>query len=244
MKFVYQYRTSDNTIHAGQISAEDRESAFRALKQRGIRPSKLDDAPGILNKVLGKGKRWIAIFILALAVVISVITAELKTKVVAQISRTVTESATCEQRGQIYGAPIVLREAFSTGWAETFTNITDRLFAAYAVPGRIAVIPSGVDVALLVIPADCEIMPDDLAEVAKMKRIVNGMKHEARTYIAAGGTIQSYFKRMEKRQRQEIEILERTRNELNLIEDPQVWRERNNALRAMGLPMIDSEEDR
>ena len=38
MKFLYEYRTSDNVHHDGTINAPDREAAYAALKAQGIRP--------------------------------------------------------------------------------------------------------------------------------------------------------------------------------------------------------------
>ena len=67
MKFVYEYRTSDNELHHGSIAAADRDAAFASLKARGVRPARLVEAPGVLNKLLGKGKRWIAIAVLSVA---------------------------------------------------------------------------------------------------------------------------------------------------------------------------------
>ena len=60
VRFVYQYRTHDNAVRSGEVSAADRDAAYRALKEKGIRPSRLEEAPGLANKIFGKGKRWIA----------------------------------------------------------------------------------------------------------------------------------------------------------------------------------------
>ena len=65
LRFVYQYRTSDNVVHEGAIGAADREAAFRALRSRGVKPARLEEAPGVFNKLFGKGKRWLAIAVLA-----------------------------------------------------------------------------------------------------------------------------------------------------------------------------------
>lgn len=65
MKFLYEYRTRENELKEGAIDAPNREAAFAALKAQGIRPARLYDAPGLLNKLLGKGKRWTAIAVLS-----------------------------------------------------------------------------------------------------------------------------------------------------------------------------------
>lgn len=71
MKFNYEYRTSDNKLHGGVVSAVSREDAFSALKARGINPARVTEAPGFFNKLFGKGKRWIAIGVLALALAVA-----------------------------------------------------------------------------------------------------------------------------------------------------------------------------
>lgn len=73
MKFNYEYRTSDNKLHEGVVSAASRDDAFAVLKARGIRPGRVTEAPGVFNKLFGKGKRWIAIVALAVALAIAVI---------------------------------------------------------------------------------------------------------------------------------------------------------------------------
>ena len=57
MKFIYQYRTSDNEVKRGEIVAPDREAAFQLLRAQGIKPARLEEAPGVFNKLFGKGKR-------------------------------------------------------------------------------------------------------------------------------------------------------------------------------------------
>lgn len=64
MKFVYEYRTSDNVRHEATVSAVSRDAAFALLKERGIRPSRIEEAPGFFNILFGKGKRWLVIVIL------------------------------------------------------------------------------------------------------------------------------------------------------------------------------------
>ena len=73
MKFNYEYRTSDNKLHGGVVSAASREDAFSMLKARGINPARVTEAPGFFNKLFGKGKRWIAICVLAAALVAALV---------------------------------------------------------------------------------------------------------------------------------------------------------------------------
>ena len=56
MKFTYQYRTKDNAIQHGVVSATDKDAAYAALRAYGIKPSRVEELPGFFNKLFGKGK--------------------------------------------------------------------------------------------------------------------------------------------------------------------------------------------
>ena len=53
VRFTYEYRTSDNALHKGVIDASDRDAVYVALRARGIKPSRVDEAPGLFNKLFG-----------------------------------------------------------------------------------------------------------------------------------------------------------------------------------------------
>ena len=69
MKFDYTYRTHENELKNGSISASSREDVFRKLKAQGINPSRVTLAPGTLNYLASFGKRGWGIIILAAACV-------------------------------------------------------------------------------------------------------------------------------------------------------------------------------
>lgn len=66
MIFDYQYRTHDNELKTGSISASSRDEAFRTLKARGVNPSRVELAPGIGNRFAALGKRGWTIILLVL----------------------------------------------------------------------------------------------------------------------------------------------------------------------------------
>lgn len=68
MKFVYQYKTSDNVPHEDLIVASSRDAAYRKVKSLGRNPYNVRLAPGVINKMLGLGKRWFFIFFLILVI--------------------------------------------------------------------------------------------------------------------------------------------------------------------------------
>lgn len=245
MKFIYEYRTSDNVRHEGVICAVSREAAFVTLKSRGIRPGRVDVAPGFINLLWGKGKRWCLIAILA-AVVSGLSALVLRQhRQIEVISELAEDVALFQERCQIYGDEGILRDAFQIGWAHVFSNRVDQLLAAYAVPGR--ALPSTrftSEIEEQMIGSYVRVEEGDFAEVATMKRIVNGMKRELLNYLKSGGNISSYIDRLESRQQEEIRIFNRVKTQLRFQpKESAEWRERNADLRAMGLPMISPFED-
>lgn len=250
MKFVYEYRTSDNVPHRGTIAASTKEAAYDTLKARGIKPGKVWEAPGLLNKIFGKGKRWIAIGVLlaALACAYSIVVGlREQVKTVANELKTATtelEDLTLyEDRGQIYGAKPVLAEMQLNDFESVFGDDSiSRFLAAYAIPGvRVAsvgvTIPKSSSRAELV--ALVPVADSDLEEVKHLKRIVNGMKRELGRYLDAGGTVETYVQRLNIRQEAEYGIYSRTKRELSNERSVESWREKNTMLRAKGLPMVD-----
>ena len=75
--------------------------------------------------------------------------------------------------------------------------------------------------------------------------MVAGMKAEARAYIAAGGSIVEYGKRLTERQDAEIAIYERAKTEIDRARktlQPDdfliLWEERNDQLRNLGIKLV------
>ena len=79
----------------------------------------------------------------------------------------------------------------------------------------------------------------------QIKLMVEGMKDEARRYIAAGGTIVEYGKRLTERQDAEIAIYERTKSEIEAARKTMkgdqliaFWEQRNDQLRNLGIKLV------
>ena len=76
--------------------------------------------------------------------------------------------------------------------------------------------------------------------------MVEGMKNELRAYVAAGGTIAGYCKRIVRRQDEEIGYYNRVKTEIETASERKLpttellklWKERNDELRAMGIKLI------
>lgn len=246
MRFIYEYRTRENKRETGVICASDREAVFRILKEKGIRPGSVTEAPGFFNKLFGKGKRWIAIILLGLIVL------ALSIRVVRQgdLVDAYGESNLISERSQIYGDTWILKSISANRWSEVFSDEGDMFLACHAIPGRDcgcskldAVVLKRIAVALTNdMDRVCFTEADDLAEVAEIKRMVNGMRLEFRTYILDGGTVEKYMSRLDIRQRAEMGILKRERERLYKTEDEDVWKKSNIMLRNMGLPMVSPPE--
>ena len=236
MKYNYQYRTKDNSLHKGVVSATDKDAAYALLKSKGIRPSRLEEASGFFNKLFGKGKRWIAITVLSVVVV--ALSFVIKTRPVI-----VEQSEPSRQRHQIYGDPAIIEEMRSGFFANVFSNDGERYLAAYAMPG--ATMPEGAlrlkspEILKAALTNTIVISESDSREIAELKAIVNGMKDELREYLADGeGTCSMFIRRLEERQEEERLIYRRVQNELETNPDPKLWEERNKALRDMGIRTI------
>lgn len=254
MKFVYKYRTHDNKPREGVINAPTRDSVFILLKAKGIRPSHVAEAPGFFNKLFGKGKRWIAIAVLAIIAIVST------GLVIVGLD---TENApTVEMRSQVYGDPELLQECMALDWANVFENQADRFLALYAQPGletRELDEEAACQAAEALAADACrmiQIGSDDKPEIKKIKRIINGMKIELGRYISDGGNYLGYVERLGERQKVEISISKAVRQEFQVLERKgeraqgdelirlkQSWREKNQLLRELGMLSVPMPEE-
>ena len=248
MRFTYQYRTSDNALHWGVIDAPDRDAVYVALRIKGIKPSRVDEAPGIFNKIFGKGKRWMAIVALSLALLVLICA-------YTKLSRTPRETISMPSalnlrdttRRQIIGDSAIIEKGIRTGWSDVFQDEGERFLASFAVPG----VPAG-----LRNTSEAEIRaalgrsippaPTDTLETSQIKAMVEGMKEELREYLAEGGTIVQYGNAIVARQEEELGYYNRAKAELDLaaksaLSDEELetmWERRNASLRRMGIRLV------
>ena len=96
----------------------------------------------------------------------------------------------------------------------------------------------------------CEVAQTDSLEARQIKAMVEGMKNEARSYIAAGGTIVEYGKRLTERQDAEIAVYNRVKADLDkarssMPDDAFIayWEKRNDELRNLGIKTVGLVED-
>ena len=244
MKYIYAYKTSDGVRHEDSMNAASREEVFERLRKQGIKAIKVVAADGSKanGEVRGVRKRVVAALV-ALAA--------LGAGVVAYIGGERTGAAapsfeTNETRRQVIGDVAVIEKGIRTGWADVFGREGDRFLASFAIPGVEAGLRNTSEAAIRsALDAKVEATAADSIEVRQIKAMVEGMKREARRYVAAGGSIVGYGKRLVERQNAEIAIYNRAKTEVETVrktmgpeEFENFLEERNDELRNLGIRPI------
>lgn len=241
MKFLYTYRTKDNVKCRGALRAASKADAYELLKAQGIRPERVDDAPGLFNKMFGKGKRWLAIGFLSLAL-IGLLVAFLMNGDGLHSDGAILSSV----RRQPIGDAGVIDYGIKTGWKEVFEHEGDRFLASFAIPG----VPAGQrftteDEFRRALSRDVRLSPGDGIEARQIKAMVSGLKAEISKLLCSGWTIAEVGKSLTKRQDREVEIFNRARKEIEEAEKTMgedevigLWKKRNDELRKLGIKTI------
>ena len=235
MRYTYQYKTSDGVRHEGQIEAPSREAVFSTLKGKGVRPFNVELAPGFFNRVRSLGKRWFAIVVLVAALV------GLGGYVLTRPAALADDPHGAMPRHQIYGDPALMAALEQSGCSNVFLSAGDRYLARYAQPGQPVVPEAGFDPKVLLDCRSSEISfgENDPREVVELKRIVLWMREELWAYLADGvGTPESFIKRLNQRQHEEVAIYNRLKAELGESADSAAFDRANASLRRLGLPTL------
>lgn len=197
MKFLYEYRTSDNVRHKGSIEASNRDAAFALLKSRGIRPGSVVAAPGVWNLVFGRGKRWMAIAVLSVALA-AVLLGYFQTRREVRAVRPPPNAAAAAPRHFV---------EMEVSVADLLAAPGERYLAAFALPGKLLQVPIVTADEL----KDCLKKPllvedGDSVELRELKGIVAGMKDDLRAFLDSDyGTAEAYMLRLEERQAMEAD---------------------------------------
>ena len=257
MKYTYAYKTSDGVRHEDSMSASSRAEVFEALRAKGIKAIKVVAADGSKanGEVRGVRRRVVAALVVVAAAVAGV---------VAYIGgeRTGVATATdpaASPRHQIYGDPAIMEGLERGDLTDALARTGDRMLAVFAQPGKLMCAkganPRRLDAAQaaafaayatdeLAPERDIAIAAADPREIRELKQIVNGMRGEMREYLANGnGTPRSYWRRLNERTASEMQIYERTRRELEKESSLDVWEQKNEALRRLGIRTIPTPND-
>ena len=266
MKYTYAYKTSDGKRHEAAMDAASREAVFEALRAQGIKAIKVVAADGSKANGAENGRHHLTgtAAILAAAVVAAIAggawwliggggrgATALPRPRQARPSRDgdevkATSFLTAQTRRQVIGDVAVVEKGIRTGWADAFEREGDRFFASFAIPGAEAGQRSTSEEELRrALESAVEATPDDPLEIRQIKAMVEGMKDEARRYIAAGGTAVGYGQRLVERQEAEIAIYGRVKSDIeaaqkkmdsNAFED--YLEKRNDELRNLGIKPV------
>ena len=251
MKYTYAYKTSDGIRHEDSMNASSREEVFAELRKRGIKAIKVVAADGSKanGEVRGVRKRAVAALVALAAVSAGVVAYFGGTRTAAVVA---ANSAMSSPRHQIYGDPAIMEPIERGDFGGILPREGDKMLAIFAQPGKL-MCAKGVNPKRLgtgsgfeayakdeiAADKDIQIAAEDSREVRELKQIVNGMREEMREYLANGnGTPRSYWRRLNERTLSEMQIYERTRRELEKETRPEVWEQKNESLRILGLRTI------
>ena len=263
MKYTYAYKTSDGVRHEAVMDAASREEVFAELRKRGIKAIKVVAADGSKanGEMRGLRKRVVAILVAFVALAVGVVAYFSGSKRAANNAAEKPEPEPVSEvesnpyasfgnvdktRRQVFGDEAIVAKGVRTGWADVFKLEGDRFLASFAIPGvKAGQRNTSLKEFEAALNTKCEITQDDSPEARQIKAMVEGMKDEARQYIAAGGTIVDYGKRLTERQDAEIAIYERIKSEIEKAKDTlnedefmDVWERRNEELRNLGIKTV------
>ena len=253
MKYTYAYKTSDGVRHEDSMNAASREEVFSELRKRGIKAIKVVAADGSKanGEVRGVRKRIVAVLVLLAAVSVG-IAAYFGGSRTAAVQA--SDPAVMSPRHQIYGDPAIVEPLERGDFKAALPREGDRLLAVFAQPGKL-MCAKGANPRILSPDAagtfaayaknelaagtDIAISADDPREIRELKQIVNGMRDEMRAYLANGnGTPRLFWRRLNERTLEELRIYDRTKRELENEKSSEVWEQKNEALRGLGLRTI------
>ena len=253
MKYTYAYKTSDGVRHEDTMNASSREEVFSVLRAKGIKAIKVTAGDGSKANGEMRGLRKRAVFALvALAAAVAGVVAYFGGERTG--AATAAGSEASAPRHQIYGDPATVEGLERGDFAAHLPRLGDQMLAVFAQPGKLMCArganPRRIDEKShaafeayakndLAAENDIAIDAADSREITELKQIVNGMREEMRQYLANGnGTPRSFWRRLNERTAHEIQIYERTRRELEKETSDDVWEQKNDALRRLGLRTI------
>ena len=233
------------------MHAESREAVFAALRARGIKAIKVVAADGSKANGEARGIRKRVVAVLgALCFVLGAIVVGrgFQRSSGAQGSSALSYDFDSTVRRQIIGDAAVIEKGILTGWAEVFSEEGDRFLASFAIPGVPAGQRTTTEQALQeALAREGERgKRDEGLEARQIRAMVEGMKNEARQFLADGGTVAQYCRLLVQRQDEEIACHNRAKAEIeaanksgmNRLELVSLWEKRNAALRQMGVKLV------
>ena len=254
MKYIYAYKTSDGTRHEGSMKAASRDEVFAALRKQGIKAIKVVAADGSKanGEIHGVRKRVVAGLVAFVALGVGVVAYFSGTRTGSDLGGSVETSFQTDQaRRQVIGDAAIIEKGIRNGWSDVFELEGERFLASFAIPGvKAGQRNTSEKEFTAALENKCVVADSDSLEARQIKAMVEGMKNEARRYLAAGGSIVEYGKRLTERQDAEIAIYNRVKEEVEKVKASlpeedfiQYWERRNDELRNLGIkPIVLSDE--
>ena len=254
MRYTYAYKTSDGVRHEATMNASSREEVFSELRKRGIKAIKVVAADGSKanGEIHGVRKRVVAALVAFVASGVGVVAYLSGTRSGGDLGDSPTTAfATGQDRRQVIGDAAIIEKGIRNGWSDVFALEGERFLASFAIPGvKAGQRNTSEKEFTAALEHKCVVAASDSLEARQIKAMVEGMKNEARRYIAAGGTIVEYGKRLTERQDAEIAVynrvkadLEKARATMSESEFMTYWEKRNDELRNLGIKTVGLEQD-
>jgi hypothetical protein len=247
MKYTYAYKTSDGVRHEDSMNAASREEVFAALRAKGIKAIKVVAADGSKanGEVRGVRKRVVAVLIAIVALGVGVC-AYLGGALTGGSPVSGTAFQTDQARRQVIGDAAIIEKGILSGWSDVFELEGERFLASFAIPGvKAGQRNTSEKEFAAALENKCVVADSDSLEARQIKAMVEGMKNEARRYLAAGGTVVEYGKRLTERQDAEIAVYNRVKADLEKARKLMTesafmtyWEKRNDELRNLGIKTI------
>ena len=249
MKYTYAYKTSDGVRHEDSMNASSREEVFAELRKRGIKAIKVVAADGSKanGEIRGVKKRAVAALVAFVALGVGVVAYFSGTRSGGNLDDPVaTAFATGQDRRQVIGDAAIIEKGIMNGWSDVFQLEGERFLASFAIPGvKAGQRNTSEKEFTAALDNKCVVNDTDSLEARQIKAMVEGMKNEARRYIAAGGTIVEYGKRLTERQDAEIAVYNRVKADIEKARATMpesdfmtYWEKRNDELRNLGIKTV------
>ena len=254
MKYTYAYKTSDGVRHEDSMNASSREEVFIELRKRGIKAIKVVAADGSKanGEIHGVRKRVVAVLVAFVAVGVGIVAYFSGTRSNGDLGGSVaTAFATGQDRRQVIGDAAIIEKGVRNGWSDVFELEGERFLASFAIPGvKAGQRNTSEKEFTAALENKCAVNDSDSLEARQIKAMVEGMKNEARRYIAAGGSIVEYGKRLTERQDAEIAVYNRVKADIEKARKTMTesafmtyWEKRNDELRNLGIKTVGLEQD-
>ena len=235
------------------MAASSREEVFATLRAKGIKAIKVVAADGSKanGEVRGVRKRVVAGLVLVVAIAVGVVAYLGGSRSAGTGEVPGSSFQTDQTRRQVIGDAAIIEKGIRNGWSDVFNLEGERFLASFAIPGvKAGQRNTSEKEFTAALENKCVVTASDSLEARQIKAMVEGMKNEARRYIAAGGSIVEYGKRLTERQDAEIAVfnrvkadLEKARKTMAEAEFMTYWEKRNDELRNLGIKTVGLEQD-